>query len=145
MNVEVPMMNILYGLVGLCLVLGIIWLIVSLISWCDDCLGITNKIKFKSFKSFYNVNPSRWDLKSGYVICEDPKKYHGILFKFNYFDWWRYQKFLIDQIEIEKNAKSNTDYARMIELVKSDIASLEAQAKAEYEQGLLETIQAITR
>ena len=120
----------------------IVLLFISLfITWLwymgDQPYGCKNKIKFKSFKSFYDVNPQRWNLYDSYVGCkqEDVWK-HDIQFKFGFFDYFKYKRFYKNHEKMQKNMASNKDYARMIELVKSDIAALESQAKSEFTKGI---------
>ncbi len=103
-----------------------LFLFVTLLSWLDSCCTIENRIKFKSFKSFYNINPDRWELCSGYVKCRQGS-FKYIDFKFNYWDWYKYNHFHREQKKIKKNMESNKKYAKMIELVKLDIANFEAQ------------------
>lgn len=119
----------------ICLALFIcsIIFLIDLAIWGYDRGDIINKIKFRSFESFYNVNPKRWTLKNGYVVCNDPRSCFGTKFTFNYIDYKRYKRFIRNIEKNNKNIQSNKNYARMIELVKSDIAKIEAQSASELE------------
>lgn len=107
--------------------------IIKFAIWDYDCEDATNKIKFESFKSFYNINPERWILHDGCVICKDPTRFNGIKFKFNYIDYKRYKRFCKNIDKYNERINSNKDCARMIELVKLDISKIEAQGKSEFE------------
>jgi len=115
----------------LCVFIIPIIFFIDIAFWLDDCSQINNKIKFKAFKNFYNVNPDRWNLYDGYVGCVDPHKMFNIKFKFNYYDWHRYKAFLSNRRKIRDNIKANKDCAKMIELVRSDIAALETKAQSD--------------
>lgn len=63
------------------------------------------KIKFKAFKKFYSINPERWKLHAASVTCkivnESKSSYRGLFyeyekeeFRFSFWDYLRYQKFL---------------------------------------------------
>jgi hypothetical protein len=90
---------------------------------------IKNKIPFKSFKSFYGVNPNRWVLESNYVI--GVKSSSTIEFKFNLIDTLRYKRFLRNLEKIEERIATNKEYSEMIACIREDIDSLEIQSRSE--------------
>lgn len=120
-------LDILMGIIIVCFLF-------TFVNWLFDLDVTNNKLKFKQFLSFYNVNPNRWELCDGYVVCRERGNLFGIRFRFNYIDSIRYLRFCKNKEKRDKLMESNSDYARMIELVKADISKLEAQSKAEMEK-----------
>lgn len=98
------------------------------------------KIEFKAFKKFYSINPDRWTLGQGYVICkivnESKSSYRGLFYTYDnerfYFtlpDYIKYKRFR-KQLEKDKlNAKHMESTAKMIGMVKKDIANMEDLAE----------------
>lgn len=105
------------------------FLIVALVEWDFSRRG--TKLKFKNFKEFYEVNPERWGLNEGNVLCRKANyKYDGDAFYFGFID---YIKYMMWKRKIDRGIKlkeDNAATARMLKAVKADIkASKEAEAK----------------
>ena len=123
-------------MIALIIIVGAVlmtFLIVTLVEWDFSRRG--TKLKFKNFKEFYEVNPERWGLNEGNVLCRKANcKYDGDTFYFGFLD---YIKYVMWKRKIDHRAKSKEDNAataRMLEAVKSDIkASKEAEAKQRLE------------
>lgn len=104
--------------------------ILSLATWYEDTHFYLPKIKFASFKKFYEINPNRWALCSGHVECKiDDKYYNPEKFRFSYIGYWKYQSWRKQQQNILKQEKHNESIKRMMDAVKQDIAASEAEAK----------------
>ena len=103
--------------------------------WASECEDIEAdlKLSYKSFKSFYNMNPDAWKLKPWmptYVM------YTGetLIVKFNIIDTVKYNFFSISQEFNKKNRKSRQAYAKLIKSVKHDIAKYENKSKDELDK-----------
>ena len=85
------------------------------------------KIKFDSFKKFYEINPQRWNLMRQGVKCyTDEYRIYGDIFSFGFWDWLKYIKWK-DTLEKHEAEQSNAKLtAKMIAAVKQDIASFES-------------------
>lgn len=121
-------------LVGIC---GSIWLIIIgslFLNWLFD-FNSGPKIKFKSFKNFYELNPDRWRLCDGYIACKtDTEKIrttcidHYDDLQFGFIDFYRY-KYWKHCIDKRKQERYNTQItSKMIAAVKQDIAASEEKA-----------------
>ena len=151
---------------GLCaaLILLPIYLIVYFIDYTNEwnwsSKGKT-KIKFKTFKHFYNINPDRWKLQDGYVICivgKEPYKEYGWAsdfsnyryeratttryidktqdLAFSFIDHIKYQWWLRTR-EKHKVEKTHTEaMSQVINAVKKDIKNLEELAEKQINEGI---------
>jgi hypothetical protein len=96
-------------------------------------------LKFKSFLSFYDLNPDRWRLYSSWVSCKTINKkvkntwgfekteYHE--FCFNYIDTKRYERWRDNLSKYEQSQSHAKQTAIMLAAVKEDIASIESLAQ----------------
>lgn len=121
----------LYLFIGLLAVAVFICLILWLCSWSESKHGA--KIKFKSFKMFYNLNPERWILRHYYVVCITKIAY-GMNFGEDYFyfgpiDFLRYGMWMCENERHKKQANKAEMTARMLAAVKQDIENTENKAK----------------
>ena len=104
-------------------------ILISTIRYYEEKSGV--KIKFKTFKHFYNVNPDRWDLYDGSIRCNGETKeyfYFGIIDYIKYKFWRR---------SLDKQQREQEDMksvARMIGYVKADIKKMELLSQQELEQ-----------
>ena len=101
------------------------------------------KIKFKSFKTFYDLNPKRWKLKETSVICKDSNSgaYAGLFttfqtveyrFYFNFIDSIRYHRWH-KNIDKYNTSQANAQItAKMLAVVKQDISKVEQLAQSEF-------------
>lgn len=117
---NVIMIILILILISVCIALFGVWLEYSVDR--DD-----PKIKFDSFKKFYEINPRRWSLLSQGVKCyTDKYMMYGDIFYFGFWDWIKYTRW---RKELEKcqSKQSNAKLtAKMIAAVKQDISNFEA-------------------
>ena len=107
----------------------IIAFVVMLIFWSVSIYGYP-KIKFKSFVSFYALNPNRWDMADDYVICKFQDGTFGTSsFSFGFIDFYRYKLWLHKQEKARKENHNMELTSRMIKAVKKDIANMELAAQ----------------
>ena len=103
-------------------------------------------IKFDAFRKFYSINPERWELEGDYVVCKiDIKResiFYGICaynterFRFGFWDFQRYKIFR-NQIEKDKmNSKHMESTAKMLGMVKKDIANMEDLAEQQKKKAM---------
>lgn len=100
----------------------------SLIFWADTTNLNYPKIKFSSFKKFYEINPSRWTLNNGTVHCRINTCVQE-KFGFSYFEFLKYRSWLKKLRKQQEQEKNNASTKRMMDAVKQDIADSEAKAK----------------
>lgn len=112
---------------GVCVVLLFMWII-----WLDEQPNDAIYIKFKTFVSFYNINPDRWKLDDSNVVfikerycCVSDR----IFYKFHFIDFYRYKHWHKKLIKQKRLQKEMNDMNEMIRIVKSDIAKLEAESQ----------------
>ena len=98
---------LLLGIVGsiLLIIIGVLFL-----NWWVDSNDYP-RIKFKSFKNFYELNPDRWRLYDSCVVCKTTIEYitttiygdHYDNFFFSFIDFYRYKawKSHLDKYEQE--------------------------------------------
>lgn len=127
-------------------ILALVVLICLIVDYLEFCAstGDNPKIKFSTFLSFYELNPSRWELSDSKVQCRVPRKdvdrnIYGSLyetFAFNYIDTCRYRNWY-ENLQSRKTEQINDKAtARMLEAVKQDIADMETKAKREQNEGI---------
>lgn len=105
------------------------------------------KIAFKAFKKFYSINPDRWTLDKASVICqivnEEKSSYRGLFytydnerFYFTFFDYLRYKRFCKRLAKDKLNAEHMESTAKMLGMVKKDIANMESLAEQQKKQAM---------
>jgi hypothetical protein len=110
-------------------VLSPIWItafIVFVVWRCDK--RQYNKIKFKDFKKFYELNPKRWRCETSYVFCSikgDFDEYEVFMFKF--IDECKYRLWRRRCNKVSANKERAAATQRMLDAVKEDIANAKAQ------------------
>lgn len=121
-------------IIVLTIMLGIVLcacVLISTITYFEEKNGA--KLKFKAFKSFYNINPDRWDLYDGSVKCKgtsNSKEYfHFGLIDYIKYKFWR--RNLGKRKVEEQHAES---IARMIDAVKQDVKRMDLMSQSELEQ-----------
>lgn len=109
------------------------------------------KIKFKSFRSFYALNPDRWDLYDEYVECKTRivEKYgpsFGCVsrqgFRFGLINLYRYKLWYKRTEDREREMDYIEQTSAMLKAVKQDLAKFESSIAAT-EQKALKNIQDI--
>lgn len=122
-------------------------LFVLLIAWLTEwgCSKLGVKIKFKSFKTFYNINRDRWTLHDGYVQCRiDNDSYvkYGRLFStdqsfyFDPIDFLKYKLWIHSKHKCDQQLENAEITAKMLAMVKQDIETIEIRAKQYQAQGI---------
>lgn len=87
-----------------------------------------NKIKFKDFKKFYELNPKRWRCETSYVFCSiEDNFFEYEVFMFNFIDECKYRLWRRSLNKINTNKKRAAATQRMLDAVKEDIAKAKAQ------------------
>ena len=137
-------MIVLFSIILFLLALtALIWFIVFLVDYFDDyrrhIIKLGPKIKFNSFRTFYEINPKRWDIwNDQYVECKIPiegayyiNSTRGEEFHFSYIDTHRYIWWKRQLVKRKSNTDNDKATLRMLEAVKLDIAALEDQSKHE--------------
>lgn len=127
--------------IGICI--GIAFIFVNLVGWATTVPNAP-KIKYKSFRTFYSINPNRWELDDGCVWCRtinhnSLNKYsHGPkeIFRFGFIGYLRYCSWT----KREEKRKHEIDNAKitskMLSSVKQDIETIELRAKEQQLQAI---------
>lgn len=136
------------GVIIILLTVAAVAIFISVRSSLSDFYNETDEddqvISFRSFKSFYEINPSRWVAYkdgSNRVKCI-VKSGDIVFFRFRFFDYKRYQTYIKEMNKHKKELKDSADMARVLAAVKKDIEGLETTAEMEIRRGQL-TIQTI--
>ena len=140
-------MILLFAILIITIIAGAICLLVQLVDYSIYETKNKPKIKFDAFKKFYSINPDRWNLDTVSVVCkiknEECNFYRGLFytydserFYFSFFDWLRYKRFrkTLEKNKLEKKHMEST--ARMINMVKKDIANMEDLAHQQQKQAM---------
>ena len=107
----------------------IVALIISIVGWFDNTKFDYPKIKFESFKKFYEINPNRWMCYYAIVECKIKHIADTEKFRFGYLDYLEYRSWLKQREEHNEQERHNRSTKRMMDVVKQDIAVSEAEAK----------------
>lgn len=126
-------------------------ILVSIACWADS-IGNTPKIKFKSFKNFYELNPDRWRLHDDTVGCKIDFKSMGNFnicinddkFHFGFIDFYRYKLWKNNLDKRKENKRKAQITASMVAAVKQDIASNEQKAQ-QYQDEAVQTLWTILK
>lgn len=131
-------------IVGFMIVIA--YILISLIIYHESTDKNNPKIKFNTFKKFYEINPDRWKLssdteyKNNYVACYMTRHecsmlstgYYG--FRFGLIDYRRYTHWLNHMEKQKTDLKNMQLMADMIAVVKQDIEKLEHTSDQEIKQ-----------
>lgn len=121
---------VLTVLTSLPLVFGLVWMII----WWSDSKGNSTKIKFSSFKKFYEVNPYRWSLCDDHVTCRIDNSFGSISTHFGFIDFYRYKLWRRNLDKRNKEKEHAKDMAIIIANVKKDIENTERVAAQKYKE-----------
>ena len=89
-----------------------------------------NKIKFKEFKRFYELNPNRWRCETDHVYCQIGKEYDCEVFMFGVIDECKYRLWRRNRDKINMNKTHAEATRRMLDAVKEDIAKAKEKETA---------------
>lgn len=126
-------------IIGVILIAAMLFGLIMMIIDYPYYLYGTNLIKFKSFKSFYNINPCKWELHIDYVNYLKPAGYYSydrVKFRFNFIDYYRYRLWKYNLETQKRKAKYYKEYQDVLEEIKKDIAAFEENNAAETEKRL---------
>lgn len=118
----------------LVLVLVVAILIVMWLNWIIEKPVNAIYIRFKTFTSFYNINPDRWELDDAYVTFIKDKYYSHIFYKFHFIDYYRYRSWYKKLIKQKRLQKEMNDISEMIHIIKSDISKFEEENQRQIEK-----------
>lgn len=139
-----------------------VWAYLDMFGWFDKrCKKPKDSdkyptISFADFKTFYAINPERWSLHDGYVMCDiDDVNYRckcgfpSVCVQFRFLDRIRYNRFRKRLERQERNQeyagrKSKATLA-VLNAVQSDIASLKERAQTEQSQAAEEIASILDR
>lgn len=129
------------------IILGVLIIILifvlKLFYWFLNSNYDDQKIKFKTFKAFYNINPDRWYLEEDSVAFYTSKSYCGwyypsamISYRFGFIDYYRYKRFyqLIQYNKLEQDRMKNDKI--LIEEMKKEIKLYEERCQSEMNKKL---------
>lgn len=102
-----------------------------------EIMGKTQRIKFKTFVTMYEMNPSHWRCEK--FVCQyQPTAKKHFDFSFSTIDYFRWKSFLSD-LKAKKLQKADYEKtAEYLEYFKKDIAAYEEKHKKETEKKLKE-------
>ena len=102
-----------------------------------EAIGKTQRIKFKTFVTMYEMNPSHWRCED--FVCQyQPTATEYFDFSFSTIDYFRWKSFLFN-LEVKKLQKADCEKtAKYLEYFKKDIAAYEEKHKKETEEKLKE-------
>ena len=87
-----------------------------------ESLREAQRIKFKTFVTMYEMNPSHWRCE-GYICQYRPTATEYFYFTFSTIDYFRWKSFLFD-LEVKKLQKADCEKtAKYLEYFKKDIAA----------------------
>lgn len=97
-------------------------------------------IKFKSFVSFYNINPDRWELYDDSIVFRNhtSRSFFGDEYCFRFIDYYRYKLWKHKKEKYDTQVKNNQKYQEMIDILKQDIANFEKRNQKETSEKLNE-------
>lgn len=113
----------------------IIMLIIKGVGFYDSYYSPNNKMRFKSFLSFYNIAPNKWKLEPTYVIYKQYEKHLGYEVHINSFEFGFRRLDLIKyllwtklieldkerDIKQEKKKSDFENYQKAVECIKQDL------------------------
>lgn len=123
---------------AICVAVSILVLvgIISSAMYMINCPSGGIRLKFKTFRSIYNINPNRWDLHDGYVrFIKEPYAW-GTSYKFGFIDYFRY-KYWKYRLDKQKSRKYETE--QILELVstaRQDLVKFEQLIQYDTEKAL---------
>lgn len=97
-------------------------------------------MRFKSFLSFYNINPNRWELHDDYIVFHNHTSYRFAddIYCLKFIDFYRYKLWKRKEEKYVAQVKSNQKYQEMIDIIKQDIADYEKRNQKEVAEKLNE-------
>ena len=130
-------------LIAVIIIIFLVVLSIMFIIWlCEDSMrAVYNSngyIKFKSFVSFYNINPNRWDLHDSHIEFRNytSLRYVHDRYCFRFIDFYRYKLWKYKKEKYATQVKNNQAYQEMIDILKQDIADYEKRNQKETSEKL---------
>lgn len=125
----------------------LIWIIIFIISfilltymfenWKFQSCSDDQYLKFKTFISFYNINPYRWSFDAQYENRVYFKSYsHNVsqTHKFNFIDYYRFKNWRKQKKKKEKKQQELQNMSKMIEVIKYDLSQFEEENQRQIEK-----------
>lgn len=133
------------GLIVSSVFLGIVIIVAIIISISEYYMAGYNDlgpaIKFATFKTFYDINPERWELDSGDVTYKIPRKHmedctRRVYLHFDLIGYYQYKYWLKNQSRGKRTREHDKELYMVIESVKKDIKEYEKRHKTEMDETL---------
>lgn len=105
-------------------------------------------LKFKTFISFYNINPYRWSFDAQYGNRVYFKSYsHNVsqTYKFNFIDYYRFENWKKQKKKKEKKQQELQNMSKMIEVIKYDLSQFEEENQCQIERATSNIKEIISR
>ena len=132
-------------LIAVTIIMFLVVLSIMFVIWLCDGSEFTfyssnGYIKFKSFVSFYNINPDRWELYDDSIVFRNHTSYSfsGDKYCFKFIDYYRYKLWKRKKEKYATQVKNNKKYQEMINILKQDIADYEKRNQKEVTEKLNE-------
>ena len=126
------------------ILIGIIIFIISFIlltyiyeNWKFQSFSDDQYLKFKTFISFYNINPYHWSFDAQYGNRVYFKSYsHNIsqTYKFNFIDYYRFEIWHRKETKRKRKKQELQNMSKMIEVIKYDLSQFEEENQRQIEQ-----------
>ena len=124
-------MSELIPIIVICCVIIIVIIIKLITNYTNNgCNNLGPRIKFESFKLFYDINPDRWELRNNDAVYK-PHNHRKIYFHFNIVDYYKYKHFCKVKESCAIHQKYNKEISVTIESVQKDIQECEQQNETE--------------
>lgn len=110
--------------------------IISFAMYMIDCPFGGIRLKFKTFRSIYNINPYRWYLHDGDVLFVNGSNAWGTCYKFGFIDYFQYKYW---KYRLDKQKSRKYEAEQILELVstaRQDLAKFEQQIQYDTEKAL---------
>ena len=126
------------------ILIGIIIFIISFIlltylfeNWKLQSFSDDQYLKFKTFISFYNINPYHWSFSTPYGnrVCFK-SYYHNVdqTYKFNLIDYYRFEIWHRKEEKRKRKKQELQNMSKMIEVIKYDLSQFEEENQRQIEQ-----------
>lgn len=102
-------------------------------NWKNQSFSGDQYIKFKTFISFYNINPEHWsfgDLYKNKIYFESYYPRARQTYKFNFIDYYRFRIWVKQGEKKKKKQKELQNISEMIEVIKYDLSQIEEENQA---------------
>ena len=120
--------------IGIALFSILFFLLINMFcGWIHESVSDSQYIKFKTFISFYNINPEHWSFGGLYknrIFFESYYPRANQIYKFNFIDYYRFRIWDMQREKKKKKQKELQNISEMIEVIKYDLSQLEEENQA---------------